>query len=322
MHAIAPRLMAYARSLDLDAKWALAADVYETVIAHVHPIEESDVAITAYLRRAFCERSVGHLDSATASYEAASRIAFAVDDLFGVLRAQVGTAKIAMARGNMPRAEMLLDDTIESARLHDLKDVHAIALQDRAAVAHLRGGYDLAVRLAYTALEMTTDPKNRDRLLADIAGSFYMLGARSAARDAYTVIEATAQEQYQRWVATINLMEIAATEGSMPLFERFRRTLLSAPLPPVLEAEFLLHAGNGYGLFGDTTEAQHLLLRANSIATQYGYNQIVFQSEEALHRIEKAAPICTTPPETPVPSHLRDVVISIGKLRRAVSLER
>ncbi|MDB4881148.1 MAG: hypothetical protein JWL60_2594, partial [Gemmatimonadetes bacterium] len=37
MHSVAPRLMAYARSLDLDAKWTLAADVYETVIAHAHP---------------------------------------------------------------------------------------------------------------------------------------------------------------------------------------------------------------------------------------------------------------------------------------------
>src|SRR5712664_3071751 len=29
MHAIAPRLMAYARALEFDAKWTLAADVFE-----------------------------------------------------------------------------------------------------------------------------------------------------------------------------------------------------------------------------------------------------------------------------------------------------
>ncbi|MFI5256545.1 MAG: tetratricopeptide repeat protein [Gemmatimonadales bacterium] len=320
MHAIAPRLMAYARSLDLDAKWALAADVYETIIAHVHPVEESDVAITAYLRRAFCERSVGELDAAVASYEAASRIALEVDDLFGVLRAQIGTAKIAMARGNMPQAETLLDDTIESARKHELKDVHAMALQDRAAVAHLRGSYDHAVRLAYTALEMTTDAKNRDRLLTDIAGSFYMLGARSAARDAYTVIEATAQEQYQRWVATINLMEIAATEGSMPLFERFRRNLIASPLPPNLEAELHLHAGIGYESLGEPKAAHGSLERARSIASRYGYNQIVFQSDDALQRLERAAPRCATPEELPVPDQLRDVAESLSELRRKVTI--
>ena len=49
MHAVAPRLMAYARSLDLDAKWALAADVYHTVLAHMHPEEESEVAVNALL---------------------------------------------------------------------------------------------------------------------------------------------------------------------------------------------------------------------------------------------------------------------------------
>ena len=256
MHAIAPRLMAYARSLDLDAKWALAGDVYETVLAHVHPIEESDVAITAYLRRAFCERSVGALDHAVASYDVASRISETVGDLFGVLRARIGIAKIATARGNMPQAEVLLDQTIADAEHYDFTDVRAMALQDRATVAHLRGNFDIAVRLAYTALELTTDATNRDRLLADIAGSFYMLGVRSAARDAYTVVEATAQEQYQRWVAMINLMEIAATEGSMPLFERYRRSLANTSLPPSLQAEFHLHAGSGYELLGELGAAR------------------------------------------------------------------
>lgn len=214
MHAIAPRLMAYARSLDLDAKWALAADVYETVIAHVHPVEESDVAIAAHLRLGYCLRSMGALDEAAQSYESASAIARDVDDMFGILRAQIGAAKIAIARGNMPRAESLLDDTIaRAAARDDLVDVRAMALQDRADVAYHRGRYDLAVTLAYESLELTRDPVNRDRLLSDIAGAFYMLGIRSAARDAWIVIEATAQEQYQRWAASINLMEMAAREG-------------------------------------------------------------------------------------------------------------
>ena len=56
LHAVAPRLMAYARSLDLDAQWSLAADVYETVIAHAHPVEDSDVAVNALLRRAHLVR--------------------------------------------------------------------------------------------------------------------------------------------------------------------------------------------------------------------------------------------------------------------------
>ncbi len=246
-HAIAPRLMAYARSLDLDAKFELAADVYETIIAHVHPVEESDVAIAAHLRLGYCHRTLGALDEAAQSYEAASAIARNVDDMFGILRAQIGAAKIAMARGNMPSAERLLDDTIsQAAEREDLVDVRAMALQDRADVAFHRGRYDIAVELAYASLELTRDPRDRDRLLGGIAGAFYMLGVRSAARDAYLIIESTTQEEYLRWSASINLMEIAARDGSMPVFERYRRALATQPFPPVLEAQFYLQAAESY----------------------------------------------------------------------------
>ena len=115
LHAVAPRLMAYARLLDLEAKWALASDVYLSVIAHVHPVEESDVAIAAHLRLAYCERSLGALDHAAESYSTAGAIATDVDDMFGILRAEIGAAKIAIERGNLPRAESLLDDVISRA---------------------------------------------------------------------------------------------------------------------------------------------------------------------------------------------------------------
>jgi tetratricopeptide (TPR) repeat protein len=318
MRAIAPRLLAYGRALDLDAKWALAADVYETVIAHVHPVEESDVAITALLRRAYCERSLGELDSATRSYDAASHVAQQVDDLFGILRAQVGSAKIATARGNMPQAEQLLDQAIVRAGAEEYRDVRAMALQDRATVAHLRGNFDLAVRFAYRALEITRDGINRDRLLADIAGSFYMLGVRSAARDAYAIIEATAQEQYQRWVATINLMEIAATDGSAPLFERYRKSLADAHMPPTLQAEYQLHVGTGYELLGESDAARAALERARTLAENFGFHQIVFKSEEALSRVADTSQHLSAPAESSAPAHLNDVVEVLGDLRRSI----
>ncbi len=64
LHAVAPRLMAYARSLDLDGRWTLAADVYDTILTHVHPVEDADVAITAMLRRGHCLRQMGSLAEA------------------------------------------------------------------------------------------------------------------------------------------------------------------------------------------------------------------------------------------------------------------
>ena len=289
MHAIAPRLMAYARSLDLDAKWALSADVYQTVISHVHPIDESDVAITAHIRLAFSLRELGQIDRSASAYDDASVLAQSVGDMVGVLRAQIGRARIAVTRGNLPDAERHLDDAITRAGSEGLPEVRAVALQERANVAYLRGNYDSAVRLAYEALRDTQDPINRDRLLVDIAGSFYMLGARSVARDAYLILEATAQEQYQRWVAAINLMEIAAAEGATTIFERYRRNLLEQPLTPVLQAQLHLHIGAGYQDLGKPLAARAALNRACELGERYQLNQLLFAAEQRLATISDQA---------------------------------
>ena len=319
MHAIAPRLMAYARALDLDAKWALAADVYETVIAHAHPVEDSDVAIAAHLRLGYCQRGLGALDLASTSYECASAIARDVDDMFGVLRAQIGAAKIALARGNMPSAERLLDDTIaQAASREDLVDVHAMALQDRADVAYHRGRYDLSVELAYASLELTRDPVNRDRLLGGIAGAFYMLGVRSAARDAYLIIEATTQEEYLRWSASINLMEIAARDGSMPVFERYRRSLATMPFPPAMEAQFHLQTAESYEALAQPDAALTSAERARAIAERFQFNQTLFAADAVAARVRAGAAITARAPEPSIPASLRTIASRIGDMRRLV----
>jgi tetratricopeptide (TPR) repeat protein len=282
----------------------LAADVYETIIAHVHPMDDGDVVITAHLRLAFVLRHLGELGRSLHTYETARAIAESHSDLVGVLRAEVGCARIAILKGNLPEAEAALDDAIARAVKHGLDEAHAFALQERADVAYLRGQYDRAVRFAYDALRGTNDPRNRDRLLADIAASFYMLGARSAARDAYLVLEATGQEQYQRWVASINLMEIASVEGSATLFERYKRVLMQADLPPNLQAQLHLHVGEGYARLGDLPSAERALHSARQVAAQYQFNQVLFAVEERLANI--AQPALRTA-ASPVPDHLADI---------------
>jgi hypothetical protein len=89
-----------------------------------------------------------------------------------------------------------------------------------------------------------------------------MLGVKSAARDAFLILAATAREQYQRWVATINLMELAAEERVSIQFERYRQQLASAKLPPLLQTQFELHVGRGYQTFGDLAAARTWLQRA------------------------------------------------------------
>ena len=288
MGLLAPRLMAYGQLLEYESRWPLAIDVYDTIVAHTHPVQEADLATQAHLRRGFCLRVTGDIRSSLVAYATAGEIASAANDMVGVLRARIGEAKGAIARGNMPRAQELLDETIQRAAAHRLDSVQSMALHDRSDVAFQMGDYQLAIKLAYQALSKTSSSRDRDRILGDIAAFFHKLGIHSAARDAYLILAATGQEQYQRWTATLNLMELAAADGEELLFEQYRRSVDLRSLPPKQEVLYWLQAGVGYGYLGKHDEARAFLERALSIAEEYELNKMSFEAEEALRNLYRA----------------------------------
>lgn len=281
-HAVAPRLIAYARALEFDARWSLAADVYRAVIAHAHPIEDSDFAIDAHVQLGVCLRQLGELDPAESAYRTAGQIAAATGDLVGVVRARVGEGKVALARGNLPRAERLLDDAIHDATGPAMRGVRVTARHDRAHVAALRGDYEFTIKLAYEALQEAELPMERDRLLADIGAAFSDLGVYSAASDAFLVLTVTAQEQYVRWTASLNLLEISQKTGVQTQFEQHRRDLASADLPPALHVYYDLFVGKGLMQFGEPEDGIASIERALATATAHGFHQMVFEIENVL----------------------------------------
>ena len=310
---VAVHLMAYARSLDFQAHWGLAADVYRTVISHSHPLDESDIAIDAHMGLGKCLRISGDLDAAAASYGRAGQIAAATGEIVKGLRARIADAKLSIQRGNLPEAESILDETIGRARGSDLREVRAIALHDRAVVAHFRGDCERAIRLAYDALGDMQDPSARDRVLADIAVFFAELGVRSAARDAHLILAATAQGQYSRWSAVINLLELAALDRCEPIFEQYRLELSDLALPPVLQAEYLLTLGTGFRMFRRFEAAREALRRAMEIASANGLNQLLFTAEESLASLGREER-SVTPSQEPSDA-LRPIAAALTQLR-------
>jgi tetratricopeptide (TPR) repeat protein len=151
-------------------------------------------------------------------------------------------------------------------------------------VAILRGRYDAAVRFAYDALRENTNEHERARILNDLATAFSALGVKSAARDAFLILAATAREQYLRWTATINLMELAGDAGLRLQFERYRQQLSSTELPPLLRVQFELHVGRGYQTLGESELAKSWLERAAGTAASHALNKLVFEAEEALSK--------------------------------------
>ncbi len=281
---VAPRLMAYGRALQLDGQWSLAADVYSTVVTYARPIDEPDLYTAANMQLGASLRLCADWTGALAAYRTAGDVALMCGDTTTALRSRVGEANVARDRGNLPLAETLLDETIRSAESAGLADIRTAALHERAAVAHRRGNFELAVQLGHDALQSASGTQ-RDEILADMAASFYELGARSVARDVHLIIAATSQSQFKRWQSLINLLEIAAIDGSEPAFEQYRRELASAQLPALLSAYYHLYLGQGYRMFSRASQAKAEIERAISIASANQLNQVVIEAEMALDQI-------------------------------------
>jgi tetratricopeptide (TPR) repeat protein len=316
-HVVVTPLMAYGKALEYDAKWTLAADVYQSVLAHLHPVEDSDASIAAHLRLGQCYRSLNRIDDATDAFETAANVATSAGDIVGVLRARIGEAQIARTHGNLPRAAAILDETIGRATGAEMREVRSRALHDRSGVATLTGNFELGIRLAYDALELCESALERDRILADIAAAFTQLGVYSAAHDAYLILSATAQEQFMRWLATINLIEIATRTAAQPQFEQYRREVINQPLPPLLATGLELNLGLGYRQFGYPAKARFHLQRAILLAGKHELNQFLFEAEEALLELDAFAP---PPQPSPIGLDTEEIAQAIHRLRLATAV--
>jgi hypothetical protein len=172
----------------------------------------------------------------------------------------------------------------------------------------------MAIRFAYEALEGTTNPEARDRVLSDIAATFIDLGVRSAARDALLVLAATAQAQYSRWLAAINLIEIAALDRCEPVFEQYRRELEGVALPPFLQASYLLQVGAGHRTFGRLDSARAAFARAMELSSRHQLNQIAFRAESSLREIDAGIAVAAVTAAAPSPS-VKDVAEAMSNMR-------
>lgn len=316
---VTPRLMAYARYLELEAEWPLAADVYRTVLAQAHPLHDADSVINANLRLAASLRTLAQFDEAWVAYENAGEVAALTGDVMNMLKARIGEANVYFNRGNVPEAEKILDEAIGDAEQLGMRELRSIALHDRSLMAHSRGDYDAAIAMQYVALQDARPGSAKDRVLVDLAAVFFEIGLRSAARDANLVLASTAQEQFTRWHAMINLMEIAASDGYEPVFEQYRRELAPASLPPALEAWYHFYVGQGLRSFDHVEQARASLERALAVAERHGLNQIVFHAEQALGDLRDGVAIVVA--ASPEPSALvSDAADGVRRMRELAGI--
>jgi tetratricopeptide (TPR) repeat protein len=313
-------LLAYGRSLDYEASWALATDVFSTVAKLARPEKNARLAVEANVAIGGAARRNGDWETSARAYSQAAYIADTLGDKPGVLTVQVGIANTYLAKGNLPQAETILDDVIVQACDLGLGDVQAMALHSRAVVAQKRGNFAEGLKLAYDAFSLTTRPTERDLVLEDIGAIFTGLGMRNSARDTHLVLAATSQTQLVRWTATINLMELASVDGMEDAFDQYAGELASAKCGTWVRAHFLLFFGEGLERLNRLAQAENALEQAVAFAALNKIHEIEFKAQAALSALHSAArrssPSFVAPP-TWVPDEVASVVQAISDLRKA-----
>jgi tetratricopeptide (TPR) repeat protein len=312
-------LLAYGRALDYEASWGLATDVFSTVAKLVRPEKNAKLAVEANVAVGGAARRNGEWEISARAYSQAAYIADTLGDRQGVLTVQVGIANTYLAKGNLPQAQIILDDVIVQAREQELTEVQGAALHSRAGLAAHRGDYAEGLKLAYEALAHTRKPTERDQVLGDIGAMFAALGVHDAARDAHLILAATAQTKLVRWSATLNLMELSGLEGNEDAFDSYARELAREPLNAWVRSHYLLFLGEGFARFGRYAAADETLQEASTFAEANQIHQVAFKAQSALGNVRSSAGLSSkfTAPPAWVPEDVNAVIRGISDLRKA-----
>jgi predicted negative regulator of RcsB-dependent stress response len=316
-------LAAYGKLLQYESSWALSKDVHDTIITYARLVDDEERLLDSMTMVGFSLRMLGRFDDSREAYEAVRETAGQLGSEQYLLLAELGFAKIAIERGNLPAAARMLDRILDDPRADGHAGVRSRALMDRARVADQLGDYASAAVLGHQALESAKEPMTRDRLLVNLGMTLTHLGLWNEARDAYLIAQASAQEAAVRWMAQINLMELAYLDGNELSFEQFRRGIPLHDLPPYIETVFHETCAHGLRALGRVAEAADSFRRMLDVAERHKLNEFVIKAAAALEDVERArAPIATTSRTNldQQPAGVGEVARSLSRMRELAGL--
>ncbi|MBI2796611.1 MAG: hypothetical protein HYX65_07915 [Gemmatimonadetes bacterium] len=312
--AVGPRLMAYGRALETLGEWGLAADVYTSATDVVPADLDLELLADAQARLAYVERMRARWDEADLAIQRASALAGRLGDARRVLRLKVSSANVQLNRGRLDRAEDILGETLALSAIMG-GEVHSEVLHARGELDYDRRNPRGALEWFERALGSSPSEIGRERLLLNISAAALDLGARTVARDALLVLAVTAQTSNTRWLAVVNLIEVATLDRNELVFEQYRRELAAESLPPRTAAYFAIYEGHGYRAFGRTEAARLSYERAASLAVEHQLDRVARDAAGALSALESHVSELRPKAETALPASLLALAARVRALR-------
>ena len=311
-HDLGTRLFAWARALENNASWALAEDVYAAVTEHVPADDDLEVVTDAWMRRGYVARMQSDFDGALFAIERGRELAARLGDASRLLRLRMASANVAIDRDQPELAESIIVETVALA-VPLGGPVLSEALHTRGTVATLRGDRIAALQFYHRALDGAPSDIGRERLLLSISGTSIDLGARTMARDALLVLAVTAQTRHTRWLAVVNLLEIAALDRNELSFESYRRELAGEPLSPLVATYFALYEGHGHRAFGRPDLAAASYARAVQQATEHQLPKVLIEAKQATETLWSSP--YASHAEAPLPAGLGPLAERVRSMR-------
>jgi tetratricopeptide (TPR) repeat protein len=292
-------LLALGESLRARGLVTVAGAVVQLIADHSQASD--DIRREAALRLAYCRRMLGDLDGATERYNAVMQSASNYRAIRQRLEAELGLAKIAVNRGNIPAAEPLIDAVIAAARLANETTILGKALIDRAAVAGIRRDAQSVLTSSFEALEFLDTPTERDRVFVNMATALRELGRADMAKRLGQFVLARPCEMDQRAAAMILLFHIAIDGGDQHDASLYRRELDRLSLLPALRVErheAVAREAAAVGNWADALDAVDEMIR---VADDHGLSELSFRgafAAEALRarRVPAVYQFQPTPP--------------------------
>ena len=310
---LADSVLRYGRLLAATGDFGIAEDVFATAAECGLAFGQRDRFAEAEERRGWCLRHLGHFKSASAAYMNCVTIAAIRGVLSLELRGRLGQAGIAIARGNFPAAEALLDEVISEAQEDEsCIDVLGRAYHSRGIVAHGRQQYATALHLYADALRLIShDRVAFYRVKVDMGRALRERNRPDAARLAFDSVRLDSPEPAMRDIARINLIALAAASGDRALFDRMAGEISLTTLSPRVRVLYEYEFGSGLQQFGQREHGRRLMAEAMAGARKYGLHDVAYHAETELSYVE------ATPKEETAASFEAAVARAVRELSRA-----
>jgi tetratricopeptide (TPR) repeat protein len=298
----------------------------------------SEAAESARLLGRLCRRR-GEWDEAIRWYEGARAAARVGGERTIEAIAMDGLASVVRDKGNLPAARELLLEGLEVARESGDDFPLACVHHSLMTVEQRSGRLQQAVAHGWRAVNLHRQEESRYWVLVSLAGCLVKMGELDAAEDSYAVVAERVKLADWRFASLENLAHISALRGHRETFEARAwladeadwRAAASVPV----HAQILQYRAMSWEALDEHERARAWFVRARDYAQEHSVNQVLFQAEAAIDRLDQkdgAAPnpgsrspaheaMAEAAPSGPElsPTELAEIRGGVGAMRRELA---